>query len=128
MHFYDTFETLIVNNSLLSDVQTFHYLVSSLRGEAKNLIANLEITNENFTVAWSLICNRYKYVKLIAMQHMKHLVNMPAIKKGDTHTLRQLINHVTSHTNAIQILSLNTNMNDLIVNHLLLSVLDIETS
>jgi hypothetical protein len=52
---------------------------------------------------------------------------MPAIRKGDSQTLRQLINHVATHTNAIQALSLNTNMADLIVNHLLLSVLDIET-
>jgi hypothetical protein len=41
----DTFEALIVNNTTLSNVQKFHYLIASLKNEAKNLISNLQITN-----------------------------------------------------------------------------------
>jgi hypothetical protein len=63
----------------LSDVQK-HYLVSSLRGEAKALIANLAITNDNFAVAWSLICGRYSNPKLIAKQHVGQLVQMPTVR------------------------------------------------
>ena len=50
----DTFEALIVNNTALSSVQKFHYLIASLKNEAKDLISNLQITNENF-VAWQLV-------------------------------------------------------------------------
>jgi hypothetical protein len=42
-------------------------------------------------------------------------------------TLRQLINHVSSYTNALQALNLQATMHDLISNNLLLSVLDTET-
>jgi methyl coenzyme M reductase beta subunit len=76
-------------------------------------------------VAWSLICGRYSNLKLIAMQHVRHLVQMPSVKKGDAQSLRNVVNHVSKHTNAIQAPSLNTNLNDLIVKHL--SVLDSET-
>jgi hypothetical protein len=55
LHYKDTFEALIVNNKSLSNVQKFHYLTSSLKGEAKTLIANLQITNDNFVVAWDLV-------------------------------------------------------------------------
>ena len=48
LHFRDTFEALIVNNTALSNVQKFHYLIASLKNEAKDLISNLLITNENF--------------------------------------------------------------------------------
>jgi len=51
LHFRDTFEALIVNNTTLSNVQKFHYLIASLKNEAKDLISNLQITNENFLVA-----------------------------------------------------------------------------
>jgi hypothetical protein len=61
------------------------------------------------------------------MKHVKHLCQMPQIKKRDASSLRHLINHVTSHVNAIQALSLNATMQDLILNHLLLSTLDPET-
>jgi hypothetical protein len=41
LHFRDTFEALIVNNTTLSSVQKFHYLTASLKNEAKDLISNL---------------------------------------------------------------------------------------
>jgi len=38
--------------------------------------------------------------------HAKHLCKMPQVKKGDASSLRQLSNHVSSHMNALQALSL----------------------
>ena len=48
LHYRNTFEALIVNNTALSNVQKFHYLIASLQNEAKDPISNLQITNENF--------------------------------------------------------------------------------
>jgi hypothetical protein len=124
LHFRDTFQALIVNNVSLSSVQRLHYLVSSLKGEPKELISNLSITNDNFAVAWKLITERYNNVKLIAMKHVSQLLQMPQTKRGDAISLRQLINHITSNMNAIEALSLNTTLQTLMLNQLLLSVLD----
>jgi hypothetical protein len=74
LHYRDTFESLIVNNKTLSNVQKLHYLTSSLKGEAKQLISNLQITNDNFVVAWDLVTQRYNNVKLIATTHAKQLL------------------------------------------------------
>jgi hypothetical protein len=73
LHFRDTFEALIVNNTALSNVQKLHYLIASLKNEAKELISNLQITNENFPVGWQLVTQRYKNKLLIAMMHAKHV-------------------------------------------------------
>ena len=97
----DTFEALIVNNTTLSNVQKFHYLIASLKNEAKDLISNLQITNENFLVAWQLVTQRYNNKRLIAMMHAKHLCQMPQARKGDASSLLQVINHVSSHMNAL---------------------------
>jgi hypothetical protein len=51
LQYRDTFEALIGNNTTLSNVQKFHYLIASIKDEAKDLINNLKITNENFLVA-----------------------------------------------------------------------------
>jgi len=40
LHFRDTFEALVVNNDTLLNVQRFHYLIASLKNEAKGLISN----------------------------------------------------------------------------------------
>jgi hypothetical protein len=62
LQFRDTFEALIVNNTALSNVQRLHYLIASLKNEAKDLISNLQITNENFLVAWQLVTQRYNNI------------------------------------------------------------------
>jgi hypothetical protein len=94
----------------------------------KDLIANLQITNETFLVAWQLVTQRYNNNRLIAMMHAKHLCQMPSAKQDDAASLRQLINHVSSHINAIQALSVNVPIQDLMVNHLMLATLDSNTS
>jgi len=95
-----------------------------LKGEAKGVSSNLQITNENFSVAWKLVTHRYNNQRLISMMHAKNLCCLPAVKKSDVSLLRQLINHVSSHMNA---LSLNVPIQELMLNHLLLSSLDAET-
>jgi hypothetical protein len=62
-----------VNNKTLTNVQRFSYLIASLKKEAKELISNLQITNENFSGAWQLVTERYNNKPLIAMIHAKHL-------------------------------------------------------
>jgi hypothetical protein len=123
----DTFEALIVNNTTLSNVQKFHYLIASLQNEAKNIISNLQITNENFIVAWQLVIKRYSNTRLIAMTHTKYLCQMPQVKGGDASSLSKLINHVSSHMNALQALELNVPFQDLMLNHLMTPNLDNDT-
>jgi hypothetical protein len=116
-----------VHNTVLSNVQKFHYLLASLKGEGIQLITKLSITNDNFAVAWNLVTDPYNNIKLIAMKHVSEILQMPQTKKRDAISLRQLINHVTSHNNAIEALTLNTSIHTLIIKHFLLSVLDSET-
>jgi hypothetical protein len=127
LHYRDTFEALIVNNTTFSTVQKFHYLIASLKNEAKALISNLQITNENFLVAWRLVTQRYNNKRLIAMMHTKHLCQMPQVKRGDAASMRQLINNVCSHRNALQALSLNVSVQDLMQIHLMLATLVADT-
>jgi hypothetical protein len=61
------------------------------------------------------------------MKHVKHLCQMPQTKKGDACSLHSLINHVSIHTNALQALSLNVPIQDLILKHLMLSTLGADT-
>jgi diphosphomevalonate decarboxylase len=117
----------IVNNTTLSNAQKLYYLIALLKDEAKDLRSNLQITNENFLVAWQLVTQRYNNKQLIAIMHAKHLCQMPKVKKGDALLLRQLINHVSRHMNALQALFLNVPVQDLMLYHLMLATLDNDT-
>jgi len=83
LQYRDTFEALIVNNTTLSMFQKFYYIFTSLKNEAKDLISNIQITNDNFLVAWQLVTLRYNNKKLIAMMNAKQLCQLPQVRKGD---------------------------------------------
>jgi len=74
-----------------------------------------------------LVTQRYNNKRLIAMMHAKLLCQMPPVRKDDASSLRQLINHVSSHMNTLQALSLNVRIQDLMLNHLMLATLDTES-
>jgi len=60
------------------------------------------------------------------MMHAKHLCQKPQVRKGEASSMRQLINHVSSHMNQLQALSLKVSLQDLILNHLVLATIDPE--
>jgi hypothetical protein len=124
LHYRYTFEAFVVNNATFSNIQKFHYLIASLQGQAKGLISNLQITNENFLVAWQLLTQHYNNIRLISMMHANNLCQIPHVKKGDAPSLRAQINHVSSHINALQALSLNVSIQDLMINQLIVASLD----
>jgi len=61
------------------------------------------------------------------MMHAQLLCQMPQVKGEDTSSLHQLVNHVSSHMNALKALSLNVPIHDFMLNHLMLATLDPET-
>ncbi|KAJ8980833.1 hypothetical protein NQ317_018413 [Molorchus minor] len=60
LEFKDGFKALVDENSCLNNTQKFYYLRSSLTKEAGGVIITyLEITAENYAVAWSLLEERF---------------------------------------------------------------------
>ena len=69
-------------------------LRTHLDKEAKDLIKDLTLTNNNFKVAWSRLQNRYENKKVIVHQYLQKLITQPyrilKLKKvrGHNSTLR----------------------------------------
>jgi hypothetical protein len=57
------------------------------------------------------------------MLQVKNLCKMPQVKKDDASSLRQLVNHVSNHLNALQALDLDVPVQDLMLKHLMLATL-----
>lgn len=79
--FYDTFNSLIHNDSTLLDIQKFHYLKSCLKGEAANVLHCLEISSNNYQIAWEMLENRYNNKRLIIQNHIKAIYDLPVASK-----------------------------------------------
>ena len=50
---------MIHENDSLPEIQKYHYLKSSLSGEAERLVSNLPMTANNYKIAWKLLVERY---------------------------------------------------------------------
>ncbi|XP_018364596.1 PREDICTED: uncharacterized protein LOC108762191 [Trachymyrmex cornetzi] len=95
--FRDLFESLIATNSVLTAVQKLYYLRSALTGEAAKIIASLEITNDNYVIAWELLKNRYENKRLIVQYLIQALLDLASINKESYSDLRQLVDNASQH-------------------------------
>jgi hypothetical protein len=104
-------------------VKKFHYLIPLLKDKFKDLISNLQFTIKN------LLClatgnTTIQQKRLIAMMH---LCQMSQFQQCDVSPLRKLINHLSYHMNAMQVLSSAIPVEDLMLNHLMSGALDNDT-
>ncbi|XP_018404139.1 PREDICTED: uncharacterized protein LOC108780820 [Cyphomyrmex costatus] len=114
--FYDNFSSVIHNNATLSNIQKFQYLRASLTGEASNIINALEMTDGNYTVAWTLLSERYDNKRVIVENHVQALVEMPRMTKESAKELRKIADTASRHLHALQALKCPTaHWDDLLV-------------
>lgn len=125
--FHSLFSATIHNNVQLDTVQKFYYLKSFLADEPLNLINDLELTSENYSKALSILTDRYDNKLLNVNHHLKTLLEMPSMLKGNAHSLREFVTNVNQHINALKSLALPVESWDVIIVYLLSKKVDINT-
>jgi len=98
--------------------------LSTVTKEEYQLIQNLPVTQQNFHVAWNLLCDRYNNERLIAAAHVKSLLSLPAINKESATNLRALINQFQSNLDAIKALDLSVPLNEVLLSQILIEHVD----
>ncbi|XP_029173395.1 uncharacterized protein LOC114942238 [Nylanderia fulva] len=76
----DTFKTLI-HDSDLSGVQKHQYFVGSLSGPAARIIESIEISEQNYIIAWELLRKRYEDDRAIRKRHIQCLFELPRVHR-----------------------------------------------
>lgn len=125
--FKDLFSEAIHNNIALSNAQKMQFLKSKLRGEAERLVQHLQISTDNYPVAWEILNNRYNNVRLIFATHANTLLTLPTMQQPSVSHIKRI--HDTTHEciNAIKNLGVNVSSWDPLIVHILLQKLDNES-
>ena len=55
----DIFVSLVHNNILIGDAQRFHFLLSSLKGDALDSVKSIPLNADNYAIAWEAVSNRF---------------------------------------------------------------------
>lgn len=114
--YYETFKALVHDHIELSNIRKYQYLTSSLTGNAAKLIESIDITNENYEVAWDLLKKRYDDPKSIKKKHIHCLFEMPKVERESASAIRELVDHTLKHFRVLKAMQVPTDAwNDLIL-------------
>lgn len=102
--FSDIFTALVHENDTISDIQKFFYLRSSLGGDAEKSLQCLETSAENYRTAWKTLISRYNNKKVLIQNHTRALYGLSVITSETSVQLRELIDGINGHINALQML------------------------
>ncbi|XP_043479886.1 uncharacterized protein LOC122509722 [Leptopilina heterotoma] len=100
--FSDTFKSIVHDNPKIPQIQKLHYLKSCLKDEAADLIASLETSSDNYTVAWNLLKDRYDNKRVIIENHTRAIIQAPVTSKE--FSIRALLDHIQKHLRALRAL------------------------
>lgn len=109
LEFRDIFESLIHQNTLLSDIEKFFYLRGALEGSAAASIKKIQYTADNYTVAWDTLRERYNNTKKLLHDHLGCLLFFDTIQKASCDKLQHLADNISRHLGAIQQLGQDIN-------------------
>lgn len=124
LEFRDTFLSLVHNSKRISNIQKYHYLKSSLKGNAELVVNSVEFSSDNYIVAWELLLNRYNNNRLLVHNHVKALFSINSLTKESPVAIRKLIDTILKNLRALKILGEPTDQWDTLINYIIVSKLD----
>lgn len=127
LNFHDTYSSLIHSSQTLTVIEKFHYLKSTLSGGALQLIQSIEVTNENYDVAWTLLKERFTNKKLLIKKHVNALFELKSVSKENSTNLRDLLDGMTMNLRVLKHLGQPTDTWDTLIVYYIANKFDSST-
>ncbi|XP_055623266.1 uncharacterized protein LOC129766702 [Toxorhynchites rutilus septentrionalis] len=125
--FRDAFQSMIAKDTTLSPIDKFNYLLSVVTREARTLVESIEVTTDNFDVAWEMLEQRFENKKVIARTLMDSFLDAEPIKRESYDALVGLIDSYERSLLQLKKIGLKTEGWSHLIAHLLYKRLDKET-
>ncbi|XP_046800970.1 uncharacterized protein LOC124421481 [Lucilia cuprina] len=122
--FITTFNNMVHDNSSITPVDKFNYLLNCLSGPALSVVEPFQVTDENYPKALDRLRERYDNKVLIFLEHITTLFNIPEMSKGDSVSLRYIIDTVSAIRGSLLSLGSELDIMNAIIIHIVLSKLD----
>lgn len=125
--FFDLFNNIIHNNSHLSQIEKFHYLLTSLKNEAFNLVKSIPMTEQNYPIAYDTLITRFQNKRFLATTYFNEIYSAPAIQKPSSKELRYLLDVFAESLASLKVLNFDVDSWDFLIFNILLQKLDFKT-
>lgn len=70
----DIFVAMVHENEVLTSIQKFYYLRASLVGEAAQSVHSLQVSGDNYNVAWQTLSERFENKSMIVQIKLRSLI------------------------------------------------------
>lgn len=124
LQFHDTFRALIDSSPELSNIQKFHYLRASLKGDALKLIDSYPMSDANYEVAWNGLVTRFSNKYLLKKRHLNALLEFPKLISETAIGIHDIIDCFERNTKILDQLGETTNGWGAMLTHIMVSRLD----
>ena len=114
--FKDGFTSMIDSQEDLSNIEKLQYLKSSLSGEAEDKIKTLNITDDNYQRAWTILKKAYADDRLIISKHLNLILSLPVQHRESADGLRKLADDTQQHVESLSSLGVNVTEEILVQN------------
>jgi len=104
--FWDSFENVIHQNRSLTNVEKFTYLKSKVYGDARQAIAGLSLTNDNYDCAIQILRDRFGDIQQVIDLHYSKLMSLPNANNS-VQSLRHFLDHIERHLRSLEVLKQN---------------------
>lgn len=122
--FKNMFESLVHSNKEFTSLQKFHYLKSSLSGEAERLIVKYNLAENNYEIAYKALLDRYHNEVILVDSHIIAIISQPVLTSETANGIKELLDVTTENIHALNSLNIETENWDPILLILLIPKLD----
>lgn len=102
--FRDLFLASVGNNDSLSGSQKLQYLKLSVKGEAFTLLQSIQLSDDNYEIAWKILSERFQNETEIVNAALNKLMSQPNLKNESAVGLRKLIDTTQQCIDTLKIL------------------------
>ncbi|XP_071581001.1 uncharacterized protein [Temnothorax nylanderi] len=127
--FRDLFQSVIGQNSAISNVERFHDLRSCLKGPAEKLIRSLNVTGDNYDRAWAILGKHYENKRELIRSNFATFTAVAKMKGDTAEELSRIFNAVTTTVNAQESIGRPIESHGMdLFNHLVVELFDPQSS
>lgn len=124
--FYETFCSLVHNQTGISSIDKFHYLLSCTKGSALSIVKSVPITSSNYDVVWQSLLDKYQDNRMLVGKYLDKMLNFPALKSESPVNLNNFIETFDHSYRAIHALNIE-HLSSYVLCHIALRGLDPNT-
>lgn len=125
--FHDLFKSIVHLNEKLPGSHKFQYLLSALKGEARDLVAVYEMTDDEYPKAWKALLEVYNDKPSMFVNFMNRFTALEPVTKEQPERLRELVKATASCLKSLETVGIPEAHVDAVITYFLIRKLPSET-